>query len=514
MSGAPFLDRARSHSTATRAVGARAAAVVARAACVVAAIFGMHAVPAFAGGTVGAAAPALATSAAAAPAATRGAKESPPPLGTPRDFALPEKAELTLPNGLGVTFVPFGTVPKATILVVVRTGNIDDGELTGLADFVTDLLKEGAGGRSAAEIARYAAEMGGSLDVGASADQTSVGLDVLSERAADAVALAADVLRRPALPESEVERLKANALRQVAVARSQPQAIAGEAYAKLIWGAHPYGRALPAEKDIAAYSAEAARRFVAENFGAARTHVYVGGRFDRAAVERAIVAAFGDWAAGKPPTRNVPTGSRVQRVQLIDRPDSEQSTIMLGLPAVDPTSPDYVKLVVTNTLLGGGLISRLDQNLREQKGYTYGVASRITPNYRAGLWTVSADVNSPDTVASLREIFRELARLRAEPPPADELRRIQNYRAGTFVIGASSRTGLLGQLSFLDLHDLPDEWLRDYVKNVYAVAPADLSATAKQHLDPGAMTLVVVGDMKKLGSAIRALPELRGAAAP
>lgn len=459
------------------------------------------------------AAPAPSPAAAAATPASPTAKETPPPLGTPRDFALPEKSEVQLPNGLGITFVPFGTVPKATILVVVRTGNIDDGERTGLADFVTELMKEGAGGRSAAEIARQAAEMGGSLDVGATADQTSVALDVLSERAADAVALAADVLRRPALPESEVERLKANFLRQVAVARSQPQAIAREAYAKLVWGDHPYGRALPSEEDIAAYSATEARRFVAENFGAARTHVYVGGRFDRAVVERAIVAAFGDWSAGKPPTVNVPTGSRVHRVQLIDRPDSAQSTIMLGVPTVDATSPDYLKLVVTNTLLGGGLISRLDQNLREQKGYTYGVASRITPNYRAGLWTLSADVNSPDTVASLREIFHELARLRAEPPPADELRRIQNYRAGTFVIGASSRTGLLGQLSFLDLHGLPDEWLRDYVKNVYAVAPADLSAMVKQHLDPGAMTLVVVGDMKKLGRAIRALPELRGAAA-
>jgi predicted Zn-dependent peptidase len=184
---------------------------------------------------------------------------------------------------------------------------------------------------------------------------------------------------------------------------------------------------------------------------------------------------------------------------------------MLGLPTIDPTAADYVDLVVTNTLLGGGLISRLDQNLREQKGYTYGVASRVTPNFRAGAWTLSADVNSPDTVASLREIFRELARLQSEPPPKDELQRIQNYRAGTFVIGASSRGGLLGQLAFLDLHGLPDEWLRDYVRNVYAVQPPELSATVKQYLDTGAMTLVVVGDMKKLGGAIRALPELRGA---
>jgi predicted Zn-dependent peptidase len=395
-------------------------------------------------------------------------------------------------------------------MVVLRTGNIDD-PTTGLADLVGEMLKEGAGGRSAADVARLAADMGGSLDVGVGPDQTTVSLDVLGERAPDAIALAADVLRRPALPAGELPRLKANVARQVAVARSSPQAIAGEAYARLLWGDHPYGRALPTDAEIESYSIDGVRGFVAKNFGAARAHVYVGGRFDRAAAEAAVRAAFADWAPGAPPTVAPPTGMRTAQVELIDRADAAQSTILLGGPTIGPTSPDYLPLVVTNTLLGGGLISRLDQNLREDKGWTYGVATRISAYYRAAAWTMSADVNTPDTAPALRETYREIARLQAEPPSAAELQRIQNYRAGTFVIGASSRGGLLGQLAFLNLHGLPDEWLTDYVKNVYAVTPEQVSAATRTHLDPNRMTLVVVGDERKIGADVSALPQVKAA---
>ena len=439
------------------------------------------------------------------------ARESPPPVGAPHPFALPAKHELRLDNGLRITLVPFGTVPKTTLVVTLETGNVADGDKTGLADLVAALLKEGAGARDAAALARDAAAMGGALEVGAGPDQMSVSLVVLSERAEDALALAADVLRRPRLPAAELPRLKADMARQTAITRSQPQAIAGEAFAHLLWDDSVYGRTLPSDAQIASMTIADVREFVGREFGAARAHVYVAGRFDRGALEAAVRRAFGDWAAGPAPRHEAPQGSRARIVKLIDRPGAAQSTILMGLPVPTPATPGFMRLSVANALLGGSLLSRLDQNLREDKGYTYGAGSRITPYRGVASWALSTDVNAPQTAAALGEIYKELARLRSEPPSDAELQLIKNYRAGTFVLGASSRPGLLAQLAFLDQQGLPEDFLTHYVEHVNAVTPDEVRTAASEALDPGAMTLVIVGDLKLIKADVLALPALKGA---
>ena len=439
------------------------------------------------------------------------AHEAPPPLSAPRPFVLPAKSVTRLANGLPVTWVPFGTVPKATLTLVVATGSIDEGARTGLAELTAELMRQGAGERDAAALARYTAEMGGALELSAGLEQTTLILDVLAERAADAVAVLADVVRRPRLPAAELPRLKANLARQNAIARSRPQELAGETFAKLLWGDSAYGRALPTDAEIAALAIADVRGFVSGQFGAARSHVYVGGRFDRAAVERALAAGFGDWAAGPAVTRRPPAGARDGRVRLLDRPGAAQSTLLLGLPAPGVATPGFMRLSVANLLFGGSMLSRLHQNLRENKGYTYGAASHLTPYAGFCAWTLATDINAPDTAAALTEIFRELERLRTEAPPAAELERSQNYRAGNFVLGASSRTGLLAQLAFIDQQGLPEDWLASYVKHLYAVTPEQVRAASAEYLDPAAMTLVVVGDLGKIKPGIVALPALRNA---
>jgi predicted Zn-dependent peptidase len=269
---------------------------------------------------------------------------------------------------------------------------------------------------------------------------------------------------------------------------------------------------LPTEAEIASIGIEDIRGFVAHELGAARAHLYVAGRFDAAAVEKALHARFDDWPAGEAPAARPATGSRVRIVKLIDRPGAAQSTILLGLPVPGPAAKDFTHLSVANVLFGGSLMSRLDQNLREAKGWTYGAFSTISP-FAGGVasWTLSTDVNAPDTAPAIAEIFKEIERLRSEPPPADELLAIQNYRSGLFVIGASSRSGLLGQLAFIDQQGLPDDWLSNYVARIHAVTPAQVRAAAAEFLDPKAMTLVVVADLSKFKSAIEALPALKGA---
>ena len=441
--------------------------------------------------------------AGAAPAAAQ-EREAPPAPGTPRDFALPPKRELTLPNGLEVTLVPYGVVPKATARLVVRTGNIDESaEQVWLADLTGDLMQEGTMTRTAAQVAEQAAAMGGALQVSVGPDATTFGGEVLSQFTPDFLRLIADVVRNPAFPPSELPRLKAARLRQLSIARSQPQSLALERFRASVYPNHPYGRVFPDSQALGGYSVEQIRAFHDANFGAARAHLYVVGRFDEAAVERAIREALGAWERGTAPRTHPPTPTSARVVHIVDRPKAVQSTIYMGLPVIDPSSPDYVAMLVTNSLLGGSFGSRITSNIRERKGYTYSPFSTVSSRYRDAYWAEVADVTTNVTGASLTEILHEIDSLRAVPPSAEELRGIQNYLAGTFVLQNSSRSGIISVLQMVDLHGLGDAYLTGFVRRVYAVTPADVQRIARTHLAPERMTIVVVGDREVIAEQLR-----------
>jgi len=439
------------------------------------------------------------------------AREAPPPLEAPKPFALAQPSQLALANGLKATLVPLGRVPKAQVTAVLRTGAIDEGDVIGIADFTGELMKEGAGSYDAAALANRAADLGGALSVEPGADEIVISLDVLAERVPDAVELLADLLRRPRLPASEVDRIRSNFARQIAIERAESQAIGEEASARFLYGDHPYGRGFPTDRDLARYSAEAARGFIDHQFGAQRTHLYVVGKFDASAASAAIDRSFADWTSGTPPTVNVPAPMPGHKVRVIDRPGAPQSTIIIGLTTIDPRADDFLALALANTLLGGDFISRLGQDLREDKGWTYGVQSHITAQYRVSGWQVDTDVTTANTADAIAEIFAQIERLRREAPTQDELRLHQNYRGGAFVINAASRFGLTSQLAFLELHGLPQSWLVDYPTNINALTPIQVRDATQHRLVPARMSVVVVGDLAKIGASVRALKALAGA---
>jgi predicted Zn-dependent peptidase len=449
--------------------------------------------------------------AAAAAAAER---EQPPLPGTPHEFRLPAKETLRLDNGLATTFIDYGSVPKVTVLAVVRTGNIDEGGDTWLPDVTVEMLKEGTNTRSAADIALAAAGMGGALAVGVGAEQTTASLSVLSDHAVAAVDLLADVLRNPRFPESELPRVLANFERSLAVARADPQSLADEALAKLVFGDHPFGRVLPADGQLAGYGIAKLRDFYDRNFGARRTHVYVAGRYDRVALEAALRRAFGDWREGPPPADLPARASETLQLALVDSPGAQQSSVRIAVPVPDPASGLYFPTTLMNSLLGGTFGSRITTNIREDKGYSYSPDSSISARRGGALWILSAEITAEHTAAALGEIFREIDRLQREEPAEAELTPVKNYRAGIFVISNSSPNGVLGQLSFMDLHGLPDDFLTHWVANIRSVTPAQVSEMARRFVRPERMTVVVAGDLAKIGEDVRALPQFAGARMP
>ena len=434
----------------------------------------------------------------AAPAAGAQQREAPPAPGAPKDFRLPPKTTFTLDNGMEVAMVPFGVVPKATVRLVLRSGNVNEQpNEVWLADVTGDMLQEGTTSRTAQQLSQALADMGGALGVRVGPDQTRIDTDVLTERVPDAVRLLAEVVRRPRLPESELPRIRANRLRQLSIQRSQPQPLADERFAQLLYGDHPYGRLFPTEAMLRGYTADHVRKFYASNYGAARATLYVAGVFDRAATEAAIRAAFGDWPRGAPPAAVPPPRPRTQRqFALLDRPNAPQSTIYLGLAVPDPSQRDWIALQTTDALLGGSFGSRITTNIREQKGYTYSPFSSVRPHYRDANWVQVADVTTNVTGAALKEILGEVGRLQKEPPPPAELRGIQNNLAGIFTLQNASRGGVIDRLAFVDLHGLGDDYLTQYVRRVLAVTPADVQRVTREYLRPERMTLVIVGDKR------------------
>ena len=441
---------------------------------------------------------ALALLAAAAPGAlAQGFPSTPPEPGPPLPFEIPEGRTFALDNGVDVTLVPYGDLPKANVYAVVRVGNVDEGPSeTGRADLVASLLTEGTTSRSAEQIAREAAEMGGSVSAGAGLDQTFVTGRVLSEFTPALVRLVGDVLRNPAFPDDAFERVQRDALRGAAVARSQPGTLALAAFYETLYGDHPYAQVvLPDVEDIEAATADGVRQFYDAHVGPRRTRLYVVGRFDEGAVEAAVRDAFGDWSGGPAPSAPAPTDPQTgRRVVLVDQPGAAQSNVYVGLPTIDPSDDDYVALQVTNALLGGSFGSRITRNIREDKGYTYSPGSSVSARYRDAYWAESAAVVTPQTGPAITEILYEIDSLATTAPAADELEGIQNYLAGTFVLQNSSAGGIASYLAFLDLHGLDRDYLEDYVERVYAVTPEDVRRVTAEYVRSGDAAIVVVGD--------------------
>lgn len=434
---------------------------------------------------------------------TQTAKQQPPVGGTPKPFVLPKRETFNLKNGMQVTLVPYGSIPKVTVRAVVRAGSLNEAEnQTWLADLTGDLLKEGTTNRSATQIAEEAARMGGSIDVAVGADTSNITGDVLSEFGPQLVALLADVMEHPLMPEAELARLKADQLRQLSIARSQPGPIANELFRKLLYPNHPYGRLFPSEEMIKNYTIGDVQKFYKENFGAARTRIYVAGMFDAAAMKKAITTAFENWPRGTDAVINVPKPVAARSLHLVDRPNAPQSTLYIGLPSIDPSNQDYIAFQVMNALLGGSFGSRITSNIREQKGYTYSPNSQLSVRYRDAYWVQVADVTTAFTGPSLKEIFYEIDRLQKEPPTEAELQGIKNYLAGIFVLQNSSRQGVIGQLAFTDLHGLPENYLSTYVQKVLAVTPQDVQRIARQYVTPDKMAIVVVGDKSKVAEQL------------
>jgi predicted Zn-dependent peptidase len=447
---------------------------------------------------------------AAPPAAAQSDYPPLPTPGTPKPYQVPASEIYTLANGMQVTLIPFGQVPKATVNLRIYAGGVNEGERTGLSGMTAQMLREGAAGKKGSELAEEAAAMGGSINLGNGLQETTLGIAALAERAPDAIRLLGNIAMRPDFPASELERIRQNTLRNLSVARSQPQTAANAALAAAYYGKEsPYGRLLPTDDQVKSYTLNDITAFHRANFGAKRARLYVAGQFDAAAVKATIEQVFGGWTAGPDRLRAVPAARPGPRVILVDRPGASQSTLRLAWPAPVAGSPGDIPFEVMDSLLGGSFTSRITKNIREDKGYTYSPFSFVNDNPGEASWNYNADVTTDVTGPALKEVFGEIRRLQGEAIPEAEGKGIRTWMSGTYILQNASQAGLIGSLAERDSLGLPADWVTAYVPRVMAVTNSQMQQAAREQLPLDKMTLIVVGDLAKVEPQLKALPELQ-----
>jgi zinc protease len=453
---------------------------------------------------------AVAALACAAPlSAQRPDRSAPPKLAEPPTLSLPPIHEQRLSNGLRVLLMEKHEVPVVEIDVLVRAGSANDpADRIGLASLVADIMDEGAGSRNALELADAVDFLGADLRTSAGMHTMGASLYTAVSRLDDALPLLADVVLRPTFPRDELERKRASRLTSLLQAYDEPRIVASVLVNRTLYGTkHPYGfPAVGNETSIRAVSVDDLERFHDTYFTASNATIIVVGDVTPAALLPKLEATFGNWAAGNAPRLAVPAASQVTRreVLLVDKPGAPQSEIRIGRIGTARQTEDYYAIVVMNTILGGSFTSRLNQNLREDKGYTYGAGSSFAFRVAPGPFLASSAVQTEVTDKALAEFFKEFDGIR-RPIPAEEITRAENYEALGYPGGFQSVDDIAGNIAELVQYGLPLDYFNHYVARILGVTPSQVEAAARQYVDPNRMVVVVVGDRAKIEAGIRAL---------
>jgi len=430
-----------------------------------------------------------------------------------KDKPLPSSQILkkTLANGLQVWVVPRSGVPRVDMVLAVRGAGYgaDDTAHPGFAGMLAGLLNEGTAKRDSRAIAESAQGLGGSVAAGASADGIIVSANALASQAGAMMQLLAEVARTPSFPAREVVLAKTNALQSLRVAETQPRFRADRALNRSIYGDHPYGRTDPTVESINSTDEALLRGEHAKRFRPERALLVIAGRIREAEAMKLAQQAFGDWKASGPAVAETPKPAGAAKpVRLVlERAGSVQSTIRLGSPGIAATSADQVPLRLASTILGGGFSSRVNINLREEKGYTYGASAGARLLREGGSIVGGADVRNDVTGAALTEYFNEYKRIGAELVSPEEMQMHKRYVAGGYLLSNQMQRAVAGTLAGNWLVGLPAEFLSQYVPLIEKVTPEQVRDVSKKYFAPEKQAIVVVGDSKAVGEQLKAFGE-------
>lgn len=430
------------------------------------------------------------------------ARHLPPPSEPPRRIRFPAFERRRLANGLEVFLASRRAVPTVELALLMPAGGERNPlDRPGLAALTASLVDEGTARRSGPQIAADVERLGGALSTRADWTAADLAVDLLAKDVEVGVELLAEVARQPVFPEAELERLRRQALTELLRRRDQPAILAEEALARGLYPGTAYGELLlGSEAGLQALDRGAVAAFHADCYRPAGGALLIGGDFDPERVWRRIEATFGDWDGGAPPPPPAIAAPprEARTVVIVDRPGSAQTELRLGHAGVSRTDPDRARLTLLNALLGGKFTSRINLNLRERNGFTYGASTRFVDRRSPGPFVVAAAVATGVAGAATREVLNELERIRAEPVGAEELAETKSYLIGVFPYTLQTVGGLLGRLEEIALYGLPEDHFDTALAEIEAADAGALLTLARAHLHPERLLVVAVGPATEL----------------
>ena len=434
-----------------------------------------------------------------------------PEPGAPRDYHFPRFSRHALPNGLQVVVAPVHKLPVVTVLAVLEAGAVAEPPgREGVAQLTARALSEGIAGADGIELAEHFERLGAAFDASADWDVSVARLTCTTERLPDALALFGEVLTTPTFPQRELERLKAERLADLLQRRTEPRGLADDGFTAFLYASESrYARADDGEEaSVRAITRDDVLAFWNERYRPGGATVIVAGDVRETDVLELLSRALGRWIGETPvPTQAVDQPARLQRaLHIIDKADAPQSEIRLGHVGLPRLHPDYFAVTVANALLGGLFNSRINLNLRERNGYTYGAHSSFDWRRGAGPFVVSTAVGSEVTHRAVQEAVNEIERFREAPPDARELALAVDYLDGVFPIRYETTAAIASALGGLVTYGLPEDYYDRYRAEVRAVTPDAVLQAAQRHLHPDRLQLVVVGAAEGLKELERSWP--------
>jgi zinc protease len=432
-----------------------------------------------------------------------------PKAGPARPLQIATPVSAILPNGLTLILNERRGLPIVAANLVLKTGSdANPLDKPGLANFAAAMLDEGTATRNALQIADEVAQLGASLGISSSMDATTLSSRSLSKNFASTLDLLADVTLRPSFPTEEVERQRASRLAQLVQQRDNPNQVAAQVMAAALYGPkHPYGYSeIGTEAAMKSLTRADMEAFWKQNFVPNNAALVVAGDISMTELRALAEKAFGAWQKGTPaqPALGAPATTPA-RVVIVDKPGSPQTQLRVAAIGAPRSSPDFRPMQVMNLALGGLFSSRINMNLREEHGYTYGANSQFSFRRAAGPFQIASGVRTDVTGPAVAEIFKEVRGMVEKPVSPDELQKAKDALANSLPGAFESSANAVGNFSNVFIYNLGLDYYSRYAEQVNAVTTDQALAVSKKYLVPGSMVVIAVGDRAKIEPELKKL---------